>query len=166
MRVMQIEERTTSTSYGARNRKVMLITLVLSLFVFVVSIISIYVQEVISTGNVCGCTIPLPLFIPFIASLGLFIGTLMYHLLVPVKEPINKKAVLALLNDEERKLIEALIHHKGSTSQANLVRITGIPKIRVSRMLKRLEQKKIIKKRPYGKTNMIELEDEYKKLLL
>jgi len=52
----------------------------LSIFVFIVAISSLYVQIQIVEGNICGCLIPLPLFIPFIASVGLFIGTLSFYL--------------------------------------------------------------------------------------
>lgn len=163
---MQIEEQTMSTNYGAKNKKIILITLILSVFVLIVSLISIYVQEVVSSGHICGCVIPLPLFIPFIASVGLFIGTLVYHLLIPVREPINKKAVLGLLEDEEKKIVETIVNHRGKITQANIVRITKIPKIRVFRTLKRLEQRGIVEKHPYGKTNIIVLKEPYKKLLL
>ncbi len=163
---MQTEEPTTNTNYGVKNRKIILITLILSVFVFIVSVISLYVQEVVSTGYVCGCVIPLPLFIPFIASVGLFIGTLIYYLLVPVKEPVNKKAVLGLFENEERKIIEVLVNHRGELTQASIVRITGIPKIRVFRTLKRLEQKGVVEKRPHGKTNIITLKEPYRTLLL
>ncbi len=153
-------------NYGAKNRKIILITLILAVFVLVVGLISIYVQEVISSGYICGCVIPLPLFIPFMASVGLFIGTLVYHLLVPVKEFVDKKAVLSLLEDEERRILEVIVNHRGKITQASIVRTTGISKIRVFRTLRRLEQRGIVEKFPHGKTNIIMLKDPYRKLLL
>ena len=148
------------------NKKIVIGTLILSSFVFVVSIISIYVQTQISSGNACSCFIPLSIFIPFTAAVGLFIGTLVYRLFYPaIKNKVNIKPVLKLLERKERKIFEYLIKENGKTSQAKIVHNTDLSKVQVFRTLKKLKQRGLITKEKYGKTNKIKLNDEIKKII-
>ena len=72
------------------SRKIVYGILILSMFVFIISVISLYVQVTIESGDACGCLIPLPFFIPFVGSTGLFIGTLIFYLFSP---RIDKRAI-------------------------------------------------------------------------
>jgi len=147
-------------------KKIVFGILILSIFILVVSISSLYVQTKISSGNVCGCFIPIPLFIPFIASIGLFIGTLIYYLLSPKfdKKKIDKNSLLNFLEGDERKVMELLIEKKEIT-QAEIVRKTNLSKVKVFRILKRFENRGLIEKSSIGKTNMIILSESINKLL-
>lgn len=74
--------------------------------------------------------------------------------LVSVKEKISS----LLLTPEEKIIIEELKKSGGEINQNQLVRRTGLSKVRVHRALVRLENRKIVKKYPYGLTNKIVLE--------
>jgi len=144
-------------------RRVIQTMLVLSIFTFIVAVTSLYVQ--MQMQNLGACTIPLPLFIPFIACLGLFIGTLIYSLMAPVKvKGIDVDAICKLLEADEAKVIRAILTHEDLT-QARLARITNLNKVRVFRILQRLERRGVIKKVRKGKTNKILLSEEVRRAL-
>jgi len=146
-------------------KKVVFGILILSIFILVVSVSSLYVQTQISSGNTCGCFIPIPLFIPFIASIGLFIGTLIYYLLSPKfnKKKIDEKILLNFFEGDERKVLEHLVGEKEIT-QAELVRKTNLSKVKVFRILRKFENLGLIEKNSIGKTNMVRLSKNVMKL--
>lgn len=145
-------------------KKLILGVLIISIFVFVVAISSLYVQIQIQHGNVCSCIIPLPIFIPFIASLGLFIGTLTYYFFVPLeKQKIDKHALLMVFSVDERKVIDEIIKHKEIT-QASLISLTGLSKVKIFRIVDKLCKRGILKRVPYGKTNKLMFTDKLKKI--
>ena len=147
-------------------RKIITGVLILSIFVFIVAFSSLYVQTQIETGNVCGCLIPLPLFIPFLAAVGMFIGTLIFHLFSPSmkKEKINKEPLMMLLDVNEREVVKKIIENKGKISQARLVNETNLSKVQVFRALEKMKSKNIVAKNPKGKTNIIEMNDDIYKI--
>ncbi|MCK4429573.1 MAG: hypothetical protein KAU95_04300 [Candidatus Aenigmarchaeota archaeon] len=145
-------------------KKIILGTLVLAIFIFIVAASSLYVQTQISIGNVCGCAIPLPLFIPFLASVGLFIGTLFYYFFLPnheTKTKIDKEIILKLFDPAEREIIKKLLENDGSCLQSKLTRETNLSKVQVFRTLESLIKKKIAEKERYGKTNTIKLNKQF-----
>lgn len=152
------------------SRKVIYGILILSVFVFIISVTSLYVQVTIETGDVCGCLIPLPFFIPFVGSTGLFIGTLVYYLFLPgveKKHPGGEKELLmGLLGDNEALVMKTLAENRGELSQAKLGRITGISKVKLFRTLERMISKNLIEKQPNGKTNQISLAEGFRKLIM
>jgi len=153
--------------YMNDSKKIIFGILILSIFVLIVSTTSLYVQTHISSGNLCGCFIPIPLFIPFIASIGLFIGTLTYYLLSPRfdKNRLDKKFLLNFFDGEERNIFEVILE-KNEITQAELVKRTGLSKVKVFRILKRFENKGLIEKTSLGKTNLIKLNKEISKNVL
>mgnify|MGYP000082391260 CR=1 FL=1 len=139
----------------------------ISIFVFVVSVLSLYVQITIQNNNVCGCVVPLPIFIPFVASLGFFIGSLIYTIFSPrEKEEINISALLKLFNEDERSIVKLLMKNKGNVKQTDIVKETGMTRVAVSRKLKELEAKGIIERKNVGKINIVRFTGEYEKLFL
>ena len=139
--------------------------LILSVFVLIVSICSLYVQVEISSGNACGCAIPIPVFIPFIASIGLFIGTVTYYLFSPkFDRKIDKKVLLNFFEGEERKVFEVILNKK-EVNQAEIVRESGLSKVKVSRILKRFESKGLVEKISVGKINKVKLSEGILKLV-
>ncbi len=154
-----------------KSKKVIIGTLVLSVFVFMISVISLYIEVTIQSGNACNCIIPLPLFIPFVGSLGLFIGTLVYHLFSQKPESIKSFRVLAefllnLLSEDEAKILKILAENKGKLSQAKIVSLTEISKVRVFRALEKMKAKNLIEKKPAGKTNIIVLNENVRNFIL
>ncbi len=152
------------------SRKIVFGILVLSIFVFTISIVSLYVQMTIDSGDVCGCLIPLPFFIPFMGSTGLFIGTLVYYLFTPRPDKgspkMNRNLFLGLLGDDEAMVLKALAENSGELSQARLASLTGIPKVRVFRTLEKMKARKLIEKRPMGKTNMVAIGRDFRSFFL
>ena len=92
--------------------------LVLTAFIFVVALSSLYVQIQVSSGNVCGCAIPLYLFVPLVGSMGLMIGVIAYYLLSPKfeKPAVDKGQLLNFLDRNEASVMKVLLEHKGEVS--------------------------------------------------
>lgn len=67
------------------------------------------------------------------------------------------KKVMETLSENERRIVETLIRDGGKATQAKVRRETSIAKSSLSGHLNALDRKKIIKKREYGRTNIIEL---------
>ena len=63
---------------------------------------------------------------------------------------------------DEKSIIKVLQRHEGAMTQRDLVRESGLSKVKVSRVLKKLEAKKIISKYEFGMTNRIRLEKKLK----
>lgn len=144
-----------------QEKKIILGTLILAIFVFVVAVSSLYIQTQLSGVDICGCAIPIPLFIPFLASVGLLIGTLFYHFLFPKYEKkMDKELIFRLFDKAERELIEKLLENEGSYLQSKLTRETNLSKVQVFRTLENLIQRKVVKKDPYGKTNVVKLDKD------
>ncbi|MBI3035785.1 MarR family transcriptional regulator [Candidatus Woesearchaeota archaeon] len=59
---------------------------------------------------------------------------------------------------DEKIAIGELEKNNGALTQSELVRNTGLSKVKVHRIVKRLESLGIVKKYPYGVTNKIKLE--------
>ncbi|MFH0949102.1 MAG: MarR family transcriptional regulator [Candidatus Aenigmatarchaeota archaeon] len=72
----------------------------------------------------------------------------------------KEKITSLLLMPEERMIIEELKKSKGSITQSQLVKNTGMSKVKAHRIVNRLAAKGIVKKYPYGLTNKIVLEKE------
>lgn len=67
--------------------------------------------------------------------------------------------VMETLTDRERTIVNALIKHNGEMTQADLRYETEIPKSSLSGILRTLERRKIISKKEWGRTNVIELSE-------
>ena len=141
---------------------IVVVILLISVFTFVVAVSSLYVQSEISSGHACGCFIPISLFIPFLASIGLFIGTLVFYLLMPNSMKLNKKVVLRFLEPSERAICNIVID-RDEVSQAMLTRLSGMNKVKVFRVIERLVSRGILVKEKHGKVNMIHLNKDIKR---
>ncbi len=130
-------------------------TAVLSLFVFVVSVISL-VAQMRAEDVTCGCAVPTYIFIPFTAAIGLFTGLLFYQLYSDGSDGRKvREAVLKALGSDEEKVME-MVFGEGKVAQSELVSSTDLSKVKVSRLLKKMEQKGFVKKTEHGNTNMVE----------
>ncbi len=143
-------------------KKLIIVVMIISIFVFVVGFSSLYVQIQIENGNVCGCLIPITLFIPFLASVGLFIGTMIYYLLTPRAEAkkIDRNMMLGFFGQDERMVLKLIFDGRGEAIQSDIVSGTGLSKVKVFRILERLMKKGIISKDHHGKTNRITLNED------
>ena len=67
--------------------------------------------------------------------------------------------VMETLTDRERAIVNALIKHNGEMTQADLRYETEIPKSSLTGILRTLERRRIIGKKEWGRTNVIELSE-------
>jgi len=142
--------------------------LVLTIFILAVALSSLYVQMQVSSGNACNCAIPLYLFVPLIGSMGLFIGVMAYYLLSPrfEKPVVDKSQLLSFLGKDESSVMKVIINNKGEVSQAEIVRQTGLPKVKVFRILHSLKIRGIITKEQQKKINLVKLSEGMRKLFI
>ena len=136
--------------------------MIIAIFIFTVSLASLYTQRVISCGEAQTCTIPIPFLIPITASAGLFIGTLVYYLMagrIAKKESNIEKCselIEKLFSKEERAVLKVLTNHK-QLSQARLTALTGLPRLRIFRIVGKLKEKGLVEKQEQGKARIIKL---------
>ena len=81
-----------------------------------------------------------------------------YGASMPGKKGTAPGHVNMKLPSDAKRLVDLLEGNNGEMSQSELVKLSGMNKLRVSRILKRLERLKLIKKHPYGMTNSITLD--------
>jgi DNA-binding transcriptional ArsR family regulator len=104
--------------------------------------------------------------IPISAFFGLFVGLLIYYLLsdeITKKDKninIKNKTILNLLSDHEKKIIEKILENDGKIRQYELTYIEGISKVKVHRLILKLEENGIIKKEKIGKVNNLVLDKD------
>lgn len=104
----------------------------------------------------------IPLVVNFIGSLlSIIVGASLLHLL-RVKEikEIKREVIDTIILPDEKIVIKELQNNKGALAQSEIVTATGLSKVKIHRIVKRLESLGIVKKYPYGVTNKIKLEKE------
>ena len=104
-----------------------------------------YTQQ---TGN------PLPLIAYAIAFIALAVGS---SLVLLFQSRINRnqlETVLKILPSDERRIMEILVVRK-ELEQKHLVVLSGLSKVKVSRVLAKLEQRGIVEKKASGYTNLV-----------
>jgi uncharacterized membrane protein len=149
-------------------KKIVLTTSLIAGFFLSVTLIALYVQYSL---NVYGyCPIPASILIPLFASLGVFVGTLVYYIMLGrIEESKEKriqavKSLLEILPFEEREVLTKLIENKGNITQAKISKELG--KVKAFRTIESLRKKGIIEKVQHGKTNLIKFKEKYFKILL
>jgi len=136
-------------------------------FILAVSVASMYAQAHILSGTACGCQFPIELLIPLLSSGGLLVGSLTYYFMSShMKTKKDLSPLLALLDSDQRSVIQALAKAGGGMPQSRLVSETGLNKVKVSRIVSDLEARGVVKKEANGITNNVELEDRLKKVLV
>jgi len=147
------------------NRKLIIVIILLTGFIFGVSFSTFYVQMQISQGTACNCVVPIPILIPTFSSLGIFIGSIVYYMMFPKVEENKEKYIatlLELLRPEEKEIIKRIISSNGKITQSKLSEEFG--KVKTFRLLEDLRMRGIIEKEQYGKTNTVKLNEKFKML--
>jgi uncharacterized membrane protein len=67
----------------------------------------------------------------------------------------NKEQNLKLLDQDEKKVYQLLIDSQGTIFQSDLVDKSGFDKVKVTRILDRLEGRQLIERRRRGMTNVV-----------
>ncbi|HOO53662.1 MAG TPA: helix-turn-helix domain-containing protein [Methanothrix sp.] len=78
---------------------------------------------------------------------------------VEARVSVEMTAVMETLTERERSVLEALIKNGGKMTQADIRYETGIPKSSLTGIIVSLERRKIVTKREWGRTNVIELSE-------
>ncbi|MEM7821431.1 MAG: hypothetical protein QXX38_01280 [Candidatus Aenigmatarchaeota archaeon] len=147
-------------------KKIVILTIIFAGFVFAVSFSTLYAQVHIYEGTACSCTLPIPLLIPTLSSLGIFVGSIVYYLLIPrIEERGVEKAEfwLDILKEDEREVLKEIFKNKGKVLQSKISSKMG--KVKTFRVIDRLIKRGIIEKESYGKTNIIKLSEKFNKFL-
>lgn len=106
----------------------------------------------------------------FIGLATIFVASLFYFLFslkIEQKEKViskNMEVLSSILDDDENKVLDIIVNHKGEMAQAALSK--NYDKIKAHRILKKLEEKNIIDIKKKGKTNKIILKKELKEELV
>jgi hypothetical protein len=69
-------------------------------------------------------------------------------------DKIQLEKLVGILPEDEKKVLRTILEKK-SISQTELKYLSGLSKVKVSRIVSKFEQRKIIEKKPYGNTNLI-----------
>jgi flagellar basal body-associated protein FliL len=104
--------------------------------------------------------------IPSFAFMGLFIGIIVFYLMFEKEQKkekivkVNTQKILELLSKEDKLVINKLLENNGKVRQYEITYIDGLSKLKVHRILRKLEDKGLIKKEKIGKVNSISLDEE------
>ncbi|MCM8785614.1 MAG: hypothetical protein NC899_05180 [Candidatus Omnitrophica bacterium] len=151
------------------NKKVIVVIIILTGFIFGVSFSTLYAQTHIIEGTACSCTLPIPILIPTFSSLGIFVGSIVYYAMFPKyeggKEKYREKLNLFLdmLEKNEKEFIQKIFESKGKITQSKLSSQFG--KVKTFRIIENLKRRGIIEKEPYGKTNIITFSEKFRNIL-
>ncbi len=113
----------------------------------------------------CGYKIPIQMIVIALVSLSVFVGALVAFIFsinrLKVRTRIKKDLSLTLkfLEPDERKILSELIKNKGTLLQSDIVKNTGFGRVKVTRILKRLEDRGVVVRERFGKKNKIKLVD-------
>ena len=136
-----------------------------SLIIYNIQIKSLISELMINTGGSCiisGVCVhersPLPLYIGGMSFAVLFITGLFLIFYEKPKEEVTQKKKIQIpenLDEEERKIIEILNSKEGSAYQSDLIKETSYSKVKITRILDKLEQKNLIDRKRRGMTNIV-----------
>lgn len=88
----------------------------------------------------------------FLLSLGIY---LIFFEKKPMQEEKKKIEIPKDLDEEEKKIIEILNSKEGSAYQSDLIKETGFSKVKITRILDKLEHRKLIDRKRRGMTNLV-----------
>ncbi len=114
------------------------------------SFIIIYERGIISnSGLITG-------FVIASISLAAIVGVILFYR----KE--KKEIVSGVLSADEKKIV-SMIEANGEITQKQIVKDTGFSKAKVSKIIRRLEEKGIVEKTPYMATNKLRIKNKIKR---
>jgi hypothetical protein len=127
------------------------------LAVAVTSIFLLGIMLSILNGNFIEDTgVPMPLLTYGVAAMAMMVGALIILLFQWKISHQHAFDMLKILPSDERKVVEILLKEK-KIDQMHIVAESGLSKVKVSRLLMKLQQRGVIEKLPLGNTNLIKL---------
>jgi uncharacterized membrane protein len=100
---------------------------------------------------------PLPIIVYGISFISIVLGG---AIVIMFQWKINKmqlEKVVKILPSEEKKIITLLLENNNSIEQNKLVALSDYNKVKISRIIKELELRGVVKKTNLGNTNLIVL---------
>ncbi|NHJ40421.1 MAG: winged helix DNA-binding protein, partial [Asgard group archaeon] len=92
---------------------------------------------------------------------GILISTSIFFFIVRRKyQPVKQKLVSTLLSESEQAVIQAINDEGGIAIQRRICERTGYSKSKVSQILLKLEEKDILKRERWGRTNRVTITDD------
>ncbi|NHJ48344.1 MAG: winged helix DNA-binding protein [Asgard group archaeon] len=93
--------------------------------------------------------------------IGVLLSSLIFFLIVKRKyQPASKKLVSTLLSDSEQAVIKAINDEGGVAIQRRICERTGYSKSKVSQILLKLEEKDVLKRERWGRTNRVTITND------
>ena len=99
----------------------------------------------------------LPIIVYGISFVSLVLGAAIVILFQWKINKIQFDKVVKILPPEERKIVTILMQNNNSIEQNKLVALSGYNKVKISRVVKELELRGVLKKTNIGNTNLIVL---------
>ncbi len=131
-----------------------------------------YLNEKVLCDIGCRQQNEVSLILILLSLFGMFVGSLTYYFISDkykrkiIKIHKDSNLTLRFLDKEDRMILDCILKNNGRTTQSEISRITGFNRVRIFRALRRLEDKDIILRKPYGMTNFVELKEDLKKVFL
>jgi uncharacterized membrane protein len=142
-----------------------------AIFFFVVMSFNYALQEIVNTSCTHGSACPMHAttftqeiisysLMGLLTLVGLFIVFFMKDetIIRETKKGLSneeKKTKLGNLDDDERNIMNIVLREEGSIFQSAIVKETKLSKVKVTRILDRLEGKKLIERKRRGMSNII-----------
>ena len=117
--------------------------------------------EMAKKGELC----PHSSFFPLESYIGITLSLVMiayggYKYFTSKKTSIKPKIDVNKLKEEEKKIYLLLLENEGMLFQNEIVKITGLSKVKITRILDKLEAKNLIIRRRRGMTNIVIVKHE------
>ncbi|RLG70349.1 MAG: hypothetical protein DRO11_06425, partial [Methanobacteriota archaeon] len=101
---------------------------------------------------------PLAIVILTLLALGIVLGAIIHVRRDKIHMDTNRrKTLFKILKKDEKALIQKIMESDGAVEQSILYETTGFSKPKVSRLLSDLEERGLIRKEKYGRTNLVTL---------
>lgn len=99
----------------------------------------------------------LPLIVYAISFVSVLLGGFIVVLFQAKINKVQLNRVLQILPEKEQKIVRLLLDNNNSIEQNKLVALSGINKVKISRILTELESRKVISRNNLGNTKLIVL---------
>jgi hypothetical protein len=157
-------------SLRGSHKGILLAIIILSLFFFFVFAVLFSYQTALETKVMSPLVSPLVkyhvYFMVSLTAIGVAIGASVFYFMsqkVQSTQVVAKRSaevLLRFLSKEEQQVVKKLVAENGRVLQAELSREQGLNKVKVHRILQKLNEKQIISVEGYGKTNTVHLQHE------
>ena len=146
------------------------ITVILTVFIGLVSGGFLAVHRFV-TGPYCNCVSSLLLTVIAMSVTGVIVGISIYYYLSgsfkAQRQDIREKALktVRFLPKEQREIMNYLIDERGEALQKDIVEETELGKVKVSRMLKKMETRGIIEREENGMSKKVDVVGDLRDIL-